>query len=131
MSRVPSTREHLAERFDRHRLVIWRDSDGSYSDDFDAQTPPGVTALRIANDEFAIKYRVLREAPSVNFLLYRPGIAANTDRKLSARPKAGGHNPERLPSRVDLGRPWTGYRYLDQFRETLLSTINDNKRIAL
>lgn len=74
MSKVPSIKEHLAARFDRHRLVIWRDLDGSYADDLDAQTPPNVTALRIANDEFAIKYRVLREEPSAKFLLYRPGV---------------------------------------------------------
>jgi uncharacterized protein (TIGR02687 family) len=74
VSKVPSIKEHLAARFDRHRLVIWRDPDGSYSDDLDAQAPQGVTVLRIANDEFAIKYRVLREEPSAKFLLYRPGV---------------------------------------------------------
>ena len=62
MSKVLSIKEHLAARFDRHRLVIWRDPEGSYADDLDALTPPDVTALRVANDEFAIKYRVLRES---------------------------------------------------------------------
>ena len=74
MSKVPSIKEHLAARFDRQRLVIWRDADGRCIDDLDAQTPPDVTALRIAGDEFAIKHRVLREEPSAKFLLYRHGV---------------------------------------------------------
>jgi uncharacterized protein (TIGR02687 family) len=74
VSKVPSIKEHLAARFDRHRVVIWRDPDGSYADDLDAQTPSEVVPLRIASDEFAIKYRVLREEPSRKFLLYRPGV---------------------------------------------------------
>jgi uncharacterized protein (TIGR02687 family) len=73
VSKVPSIKEHLAAKFDRQRLVIWRDPDGSYAADPDAQTPRDVTALRIASDEFAIKYRVLREEPTTKFLLYRPG----------------------------------------------------------
>ena len=73
MSKAPSINEHLAARFDRYRVVIWHDPDGSYADDLDAQTPSDATALRIANDEFAIKYRVLREEPSAKFLLYRSG----------------------------------------------------------
>lgn len=74
MSKAPSIQDHLTARFDQNRLVIWRDPDGSYFDDLDAQVPSGVTVLRIANDEFAIKYRVLREEPSAKFLLYRPGV---------------------------------------------------------
>lgn len=74
MSNGPSIKAHLDARFDQNRLVVWRDPDGSYTDVFGAQTPPDVTALRIANDEFAIKHRVLREEPSTKFLLYRPGV---------------------------------------------------------
>lgn len=73
MTRTPSIQDHLAARFDQNRLVIWRDPDGSYADDLDVQTPTDVTALRIETDEFAIKYRVLREEPSAKFLLYRSG----------------------------------------------------------
>ena len=74
MSPAPSIRDHLAARFDQNRLVIWHDPDGSYADDLGAQVPSGVTVVRIANNEFEIKYRVLREEPSAKFLLYRPDV---------------------------------------------------------
>jgi uncharacterized protein (TIGR02687 family) len=74
VSKVTSIQDHLAAWFEQNRLVIWRDPDGNYADDLDAQTPSGVTALRIANDEFAIKHRVLREEPSGKFLIYRSGV---------------------------------------------------------
>ena len=74
MNKKSSIRDHLSARFDQHRLVIWRDLDGGYSDDLDAQVPAGVTVLRTANDEFAIKHRVLREDPAAKFLLYRRGV---------------------------------------------------------
>ena len=74
MNKKSSIRDHLSARFDQHRLVIWRDLDGGYSEDLDAQVPSGVTVLRTANDEFAIKHRVLREEPAAKFLLYRRGV---------------------------------------------------------
>ncbi|ASN39991.1 TIGR02687 family protein [Arthrobacter sp. 7749] len=76
MSKATSIRDHLASRFAQHRLVIWHDVEGSYASDLDVHLPPGVTILRVKNDEFAIKHHVLREDPSGRFLIYRPGHPA-------------------------------------------------------
>jgi len=73
VSKAPSIQDHLAARFERHRLVVWHDSDGSYAAEVDAKAPSGVTVLRVENDEFGIKHRVLRDEPGTRFLLYRNG----------------------------------------------------------
>lgn len=76
MTKVSSISEHLATRFDQHRLVVWHDLEGSYATDVDFQAPPGVTVLHVQNDEFSIKHRVLRDEPSTKFLIYRSGPVA-------------------------------------------------------
>jgi len=73
VSKASSIQEHLAARFERHRLVVWRDLDGTYATEVDAQAPVGVTVLRVENDEFGIRHRVLRDEPGTRFLLYRNG----------------------------------------------------------
>ncbi len=73
MSKSASIHDHLAARFAQNRLVIWHDPDGSYVTEVEAQAPTGVTVLRVENDEFGIKHRVLRDEPGAEFLLYRNG----------------------------------------------------------
>lgn len=75
MSQWPSIQDHLATRFADQRIVVWHDSDGGYAADLDSHLPDGVTALRVADDEFAIKHRVLREDTASKFLIYRSGPA--------------------------------------------------------
>jgi len=70
----PTVSQHLAARFENARLVIWHDADGSYADEVEAHTPADVVTLRIANNEFGLKHRVLREERDVKFLLYRSGV---------------------------------------------------------
>lgn len=73
MSQIATVRVHLQARFEQERVVVWHDPDGSYVDELDELTPDGVTILRVVNDEFALKHRVLREDLTSKFLLYRPG----------------------------------------------------------
>src|SRR5699024_6942545 len=73
MSKATSIQAHLASRFTQRRLVIWHDAEGNYAADLDAHIPTGVTALRVENNEFALKHRVLREHPDDNYLIYRSG----------------------------------------------------------
>jgi uncharacterized protein (TIGR02687 family) len=75
MNRMISISDHLVARFEQQRVVVWHDLDGNYSAEVDAQAPPGVTVLRVGNDEFGIKHRVLRDEPFTRFLLYRNGPA--------------------------------------------------------
>jgi uncharacterized protein (TIGR02687 family) len=56
---------------DGKRIVFWYDRNGDLRDEFEALVLPGITTLEIQNNEFAIKYRILREEPKQNFLLYQ------------------------------------------------------------
>jgi len=63
----------LTKLFDRHRIVFWYDAKQELRDGFEALQLPGVEKLELLNNEFGIKYRLLREQPEQKFLLYREG----------------------------------------------------------
>lgn len=63
----------LASLFEKHRLVFWYDAKKELRADFETVTLPDVTKLEIANNEYALKYRILREEPEQKFLLYHEG----------------------------------------------------------
>ena len=63
----------LTKLFDRHRIVFWYDAKQELRDDFEALQLPGVEKLELTNNEYGIKYRLLREQPEQKFLLYREG----------------------------------------------------------
>ncbi|WP_149085481.1 MULTISPECIES: BREX-1 system phosphatase PglZ type A [Microbacterium] len=73
MNKTPTIADHLAARFEGSRIVVWHDSDGSYADELEDHLPVGVTALRVADNEFALKHRILREDKVSKFLIYRTG----------------------------------------------------------
>ena len=63
----------LAKLFERHRIVFWYDAKSELRADFEAVSLEGVDKIEIANNEFGIKHRILREQPEDKFLLYRDG----------------------------------------------------------
>lgn len=63
----------LTKLFDRHRIVFWYDAKQELRDDFEALSLPGVEKLELINNEYGIKYKLLREQPEQKFLLYREG----------------------------------------------------------
>jgi uncharacterized protein (TIGR02687 family) len=63
----------LTKLFDRHRIVFWYDAKQELHDDFKALALPSVEKLELANNEYGVKYRILREQPDQKFLLYREG----------------------------------------------------------
>ena len=71
------TENHIAQTlsklFERHRVVFWYDHDQKFRGDFEALSLPNVETLEIKNNEFHIKYRLLREEPEKKFLLYHEG----------------------------------------------------------
>lgn len=75
MSKMPTIADHLAARFEASRVVVWHDAEGSYADELDRQLPVGVTVLRVADNEFALKHQILREDTVSKFLVYRTGNA--------------------------------------------------------
>lgn len=73
MSEVSAVRPHLERRFADQRVVFWHDPHGQYASDLDGLDLPGVTTLRVANDEYGIKHRLLHQQPDDRFLVYRTG----------------------------------------------------------
>jgi uncharacterized protein (TIGR02687 family) len=73
MSDASTVRPHLERRFDSHRVVFWHDPEGEYAGDLDGLDLPGVTTVRVANNEYGIKNRLLHDEPTGRFLIYRAG----------------------------------------------------------
>jgi len=63
----------LTKLFERHRIVFWYDAKKELRSDFDAIALPETEKLELINNEYAVKYRILRENPTQKFLLYREG----------------------------------------------------------
>ena len=63
----------LAKKFEENRIVFWYDTKEELRSDFGALALPGVHKLEIANNEFGIKHRILRDEPESKFLIYKPG----------------------------------------------------------
>ncbi|MER9202959.1 BREX-1 system phosphatase PglZ type A [Mesorhizobium sp. M0933] len=61
----------LAKRFEEHRIVFWYDPAHEFREAFEGVALEGVEKTEIRNNEFELKYRILREAPKQNFLLYK------------------------------------------------------------
>lgn len=73
MTEVATVKPHLERRFLDHRVVFWHDPEGQYASGLDSLNLPGVTTIRVANDEYAIKNRLLHDQPEDRFLVYRVG----------------------------------------------------------
>ncbi|MCK4378807.1 MAG: BREX-1 system phosphatase PglZ type A, partial [Deltaproteobacteria bacterium] len=65
----------LTGMFDRHRIVFWYDDRRELRAEFEALALPGIEKLEIDGNEYALKYRLLRQEPERKFLLYRHGPA--------------------------------------------------------
>ena len=65
----------LLKQFESHRIVFWYDDKKELRSEFDALNLPGVEKIVLMNNEFGVKYRILREQPKEKFLLYREGPA--------------------------------------------------------
>jgi uncharacterized protein (TIGR02687 family) len=73
MSDAATVRPHLERWFESRRVVFWHDPDGQYAVDVDGLDLPGVQTIRVANDEYGIKNRLLHDEPASKFLVYRSG----------------------------------------------------------
>ncbi|WP_336274618.1 BREX-1 system phosphatase PglZ type A [Vreelandella indica] len=63
----------LSRLFEKHRIIFWYDTKCELRRDYETATLPNVEKLEIANNEYGLKYRILREAPEQKFLLYQEG----------------------------------------------------------
>ena len=71
MSSLSAVLPRLQQKFESQRLVFWHDADGEYAADLDALDIRDVTTIRVENNEYAVKNRVLRAEPKEKFLIYR------------------------------------------------------------
>jgi len=69
----PRIQQALANLFENQRIVFWYDARQEFRADFEALEMPGVDKIELLNNEFGVKYRVLREQPEQKFLLFRDG----------------------------------------------------------
>ena len=63
----------LNRLFERHRIVFWNDTKRELREEFDSLQLEGVEKVELVNNEFGVKYHILREQPEQKFLLYREG----------------------------------------------------------
>ncbi len=63
----------LHRLFERYRIVFWYDAKQELRDSYDALQLTGIEKVELVNNEFGVKYRLLREQPEQKFLVYRDG----------------------------------------------------------
>ena len=63
----------LERLFDEHRIVFWYDDKQEMGEVFEGLSLDGVDKIAIRNDEFQVKYRILKQEPEQKFLIYRDG----------------------------------------------------------
>jgi uncharacterized protein (TIGR02687 family) len=61
----------LEKIFQQHRLVFWYDDKAEMSELFENIQIPGIEKLKIENNEFTLKHKLLVEQPKQRFLLYQ------------------------------------------------------------
>ncbi|MDQ2068212.1 BREX-1 system phosphatase PglZ type A [Xinfangfangia sp. CPCC 101601] len=67
----------LRRLFEDHRIVFWYDAAREMRDAFEAVVLEGVEKVEIQNNEFGLKYRILRQEPQTKFLIYNHGPRPN------------------------------------------------------
>lgn len=63
----------LQQLFKRHRIVFWYDAKHELRDDFDSLVLENIEKIVLDNNEFSVKYKIIREQPNQKFLLYHAG----------------------------------------------------------
>jgi uncharacterized protein (TIGR02687 family) len=63
----------LQRMFEKNRIIFWYDTKDELRQDYESLELPDVEKIEIENNEFGVKYRILRESPKQKFLLYRGG----------------------------------------------------------
>lgn len=63
----------LQQLFKRYRIVFWYDAKHELRDDFDSLVLENIEKIVLDNNEFSVKYKIIREQPNQKFLLYRAG----------------------------------------------------------
>ena len=70
---MSNIQDPLTRLFKKHRIIFWYDTNKELRSDFESVELPGVEKIELINNEFTVKYRILREESETNFLLYHEG----------------------------------------------------------
>ncbi len=65
-------KKHLEDRFKETRIIFWYDGKQEFTDFFNQLEISQVSKIEINNNEFQVKYRILKEKAKDKFLLYFP-----------------------------------------------------------
>ena len=65
----------LIKLFSKNRIVFWHDKQNEMLEEFKNIEIKGVEKIEINNNEFSIKYKILKESPKQNFLIYKNNFA--------------------------------------------------------
>ncbi|NLQ06401.1 BREX-1 system phosphatase PglZ type A [Cylindrospermopsis raciborskii] len=65
--------QSLTKLFEKHRIVFWYDAKQELRQEFEAIALDGIEKIELKNNEFGVKYRILRQQPRGKFLLYHEG----------------------------------------------------------
>jgi uncharacterized protein (TIGR02687 family) len=63
----------LTKLFDKHRIVFWYDAKKDLSKEFESLSLPDIEKIELRNNEFGVKYRMLRAETDQKFLIYNEG----------------------------------------------------------
>jgi uncharacterized protein (TIGR02687 family) len=63
----------ITRLFDKHRIVFWYDTKKELRQEYESLWLPGIEKVELSNNEYRVKYLILREKPSQKFLLYHEG----------------------------------------------------------
>jgi hypothetical protein len=67
---MPKLIETLNKIFRQHRIVFRYDSNAEFVERFENLDLPEIDKIKIENNEFGIKYRIIKEEPDKKFLIY-------------------------------------------------------------
>jgi len=70
MNKIAQALEAL---FDRHRIVFWYDEKKELRDEYENLEIADIEKIEIKNNQFMVKYRILRQEADRKFLLYHEG----------------------------------------------------------
>jgi len=63
----------LTRLFDKHRIVFWYDAKKELRPEYESLWLAGVEKIELKNNEYGVKYHILRQKPTQKFLLYHEG----------------------------------------------------------
>ena len=72
---IESIEKALISLFEKHRLVFWYDEKSELANEFESLQLKDIKKIKLENNEFAVKHKLIREEAKQKFLIYSSGPA--------------------------------------------------------